>query len=224
MTSLKLIRQTPIDESIVCLEFKAKPDIIWQPGQYIGIEVPHANSDSGGTRRHFTIASAPHESIIRLVTRRGKSSFKQALLALKPDETIWIVEPPTGNFVWENSKRPKIFVAAGVGITPFYAILKDQAQHKLTAPVHLLYFHKQTILPFSGEFLMWSNQDPNLTITQISQGYDPALLSKYVTQLAESTIYLGGPMSVIPLLLPPYNLRPQQIIKDEFTGYSTSDY
>ncbi|HQT83050.1 MAG TPA: FAD-dependent oxidoreductase, partial [Candidatus Paceibacterota bacterium] len=101
----------------------------FRPGQYLEWTLGHRFSDNRGNRRFFTIASAPTEAdgMVRLGAKfyEPKSSFKRALGAMKLNDAI-SVSHLAGDFVLPKDKKKKlVFIAGGIGVTPF----RSQVQH-----------------------------------------------------------------------------------------------
>src|SRR5674476_218591 len=95
-------------------------------GQFSELYLPHDHPDERGEKRWFTISSSPHEKLVSITTKfaleRG-SSFKQTLSQLKPDATVELAEA-MGDFVLPvDQTRPLIFIAGGIGLTPFHSML-----------------------------------------------------------------------------------------------------
>ncbi len=85
------------------------------------------HADDPKTTRYFTIASAPFEQRVTLTTRfatERRSSFKRALREL-PIGAAVEAEGPSGNFVVKVPEVDRVFIAGGIGITPYRAILLD---------------------------------------------------------------------------------------------------
>ncbi len=124
-------------------EFRLHPaaPVRFSPGQYLELSLPHRRPDLGGTRRVFSIASAPGEPelAIGVRIREEPSSFKRALLALEPGATlratgVW------GDFVLPRDPAARLaLVAAGIGVTPFVSQLAALAAAGRAADVELLY-------------------------------------------------------------------------------------
>ena len=67
------------------------------------------------------------------------SSFKKALKQLQPGDEI-LMSDPMGDFVLPMLiQTPLIFVAGGIGITPFHSILSWLTATKENRPIKLLY-------------------------------------------------------------------------------------
>lgn len=91
-------------------------------GQYMELSMPHHGSDSRGSRRVFSITSAPQQEdavSFGLRTTESGSSFKKALLELPKDARI------TGTVVGGDFRLPRdasaplLLAAGGIGVTPF---------------------------------------------------------------------------------------------------------
>lgn len=95
------------------------------PGQYIRVLLNIENPDDRGSTRFFSVASSPTEpEYLFITTRIIKSSFKLALANLKKGEVVKFMGP-FGKFILkEEEKKPKVFVAGGIGVTPFRSMIK----------------------------------------------------------------------------------------------------
>ena len=116
----------------------------YQPGQYFWVELldpPY--EDEKGARRHITAVTSPSEKgVIGLCTRMRDSAFKRSLADL-PVGTEVEVEQPKGTFVLpEESSRPLVFVAGGIGITPFRSMLRYIGDEHLPHRVTLIYSNR----------------------------------------------------------------------------------
>ena len=91
----------------------------------------HSETDSEGIVRSFSIASAPYEDQLLVVTRMRKSAFKR-VLAILPLGTEVKLEGPMGSFTLHNNRgKPRVFLAGGIGITPFLSMLRQATEEKL---------------------------------------------------------------------------------------------
>ncbi len=107
--------------------FKPPRTIRYTAGQFIEMYLPHDNPDERGIKHFFTLSSSPTEKLISISTKFAgakSSTFKKTLFKLKPGAKIKLVEP-MGDFVLPKDKTiPLVFVAGGIGITPFRSMVK----------------------------------------------------------------------------------------------------
>ena len=124
------------------LAFAPAHPVRFAAGQYMELNLPHERTDGRGSRRVFSITSAPQDadtvSFGLRVSERG-SSFKKALLGLKAGATV------TGTLVGGDFRLPKdssvplLLAAGGIGITPFISQLRDVARRGQDRDVVLVY-------------------------------------------------------------------------------------
>src|SRR6185436_7495891 len=72
-----------------------------------------------GESRTFSIASAPYEAHLTVATRMRDSVFKRTLKTAQPGLKIEIDGPDGIMTLHEDAARPAVFLAGGIGITPF---------------------------------------------------------------------------------------------------------
>ena len=122
----------------------AKPHLKFEPGQYLEWTLGHERTDSRGNRRYFTIASSPTEPNLRLGVKfyDNPSSFKKKMLAMEPGDEI-MAGQLAGDFILPRDPEKKlVFIAGGIGITPFRSMVKylmDRGEKRLIA---LLYSNR----------------------------------------------------------------------------------
>lgn len=109
--SLKLIEKVHLTDNIWSFRFNSDGPLTWTAGQFIRVELPHAQPDNEGVKRWFTVSSAPHERVIQITTRVTDTTFKQALANLPIGGELQLLEKPDGDFVWQDSDRPVVFIA-----------------------------------------------------------------------------------------------------------------
>lgn len=139
----------------------------WLPGQYFYYTLPKLKfSDTRGATRHFTISSSPTEGpILRLTTRiRDGSGYKKTLDSLELDTQIE-GEGPTGTFIVDEKEvGPHIFLAGGIGITPFRAIIKYNIDKNLKIPMHLIYSNSGSDFAFKKDLDDWQKNNDYIKV------------------------------------------------------------
>jgi len=123
LTLKEKIKLTP---SIYDFVFASDRRFSFLPGQYLEWTLGHDNADDRGNRRYFTIASSPTEEEIHLGVKfyEDASSFKRKLFALDPGDML-AVGSLAGDFTMTKNKKEKlVFIAGGIGVTPFRSMVK----------------------------------------------------------------------------------------------------
>lgn len=208
--------------------FTAHTPTTWTPGQFIRVELPHDNPDDEGTKRWFTISSTPHDGYIQITTRVTDTTFKQALSALPVGGTINLVEQPDGDFVWQESDKPLVFVAGGIGITPFYSMLKARGHSGQSVLATLIYNGRTDELPFKAEFDEASKRHPEFHVHYvIGEQLTVDKLKRIVPELAVSEVYVSGPEPMVEALgeqLRASGIEDQKLHEDFFPRYNKDTY
>lgn len=226
--TLKLSNKENLVGNVWAFRFQPEKSLSWTAGQFIKVELPHDNPDDEGTSRYFTVSSAPYEGIIQITTRVTDSTFKKALAALPVDGVLQIIKEPEGDFVWEDSEKPIVFIAGGIGITPFYSILKQKFHNKQPLKLLLIYGSRDDEVPFKDELAQWQVADPNFKVNyQVGVRLSPEVLKGIVPGLNESLVYLSGPEPMVEDLgykLKAVGLPEAQLKQDFFPNYTEENY
>lgn len=139
---LTLKKKLRLSDTLYEFAFAAESGLQFLPGQYAEWTLAHKNSDDRGNRRYFTVASARGEDHVLLGTKidpARSSSFKKALLALSVGQTLSLSQI-TGDFVLPHNKNKKlVFIAGGIGITPFRSMIQDLLDRKEKRDIILCY-------------------------------------------------------------------------------------
>lgn len=211
--NLKIIKFQPEagDAFSIILE---KPDNFhFYPGQYLDYEI--------GDTRSFTISASPTENFLMLTTKKTRSEFKKTLFKLKPDETI-SASSPIGTFILDESS-PAVFIAGGVGITPFRSMIKYALDQKLNMPISLIYTNSDENFIFKDELNGWQKLMPHLKIIFHNSAESDRLQTLDTSYLLHNTIYyLSGPpkfVDHIQKILLDMKIDETSIRSDYFDGY-----
>lgn len=124
--------------------FEKSKQFYFKAGQYMEWTLKHRDVDSRGNRRYFTLASSPTEPEVHLGVKfyPEPSSFKNRLLALPIGEEI-IASQQAGDFVLPKDKtQGLVFIAGGIGITPFRSMIQYLIDTKEKRPITILYSNK----------------------------------------------------------------------------------
>lgn len=208
---LKFLRKQQDTGDVWSFFFEPAEPLEWRAGQSIRLEIPRKSW--GYDERRFTIASAPSEEHIRITTRVSSSEFKQSLADLEVGKSLdgHNIE---GNFIWDNSDWPSLFLAAGIGITPFRAMLAEWAGKE---QIKLLYQSRDEPPVFGKELSEWLGEALRVT----SQRLDPDAVMSFCPDWLERQVYVSGPEQMVHDLsrqLLAAGLPAGQLKTDLFTG------
>lgn len=106
----------------VTLRPKQRPMPKHRSGQFLFVRFPH---DKELNESHpFTISSAPAEDVLRL-TIKASGDFTRELFAKLEEGADAIIEGPYGMFNYRTGGPKQIWIAGGIGLTPFLSFMRD---------------------------------------------------------------------------------------------------
>jgi len=118
-----LRKREQIAEGTIAFHFEKPAGFEFRAGQFLDwtlINPPE--TDAEGNTRAFSIVSAPFESDV-IATRMRDTAFKRVLRSM-PLGTEVKIDGPSGSFtLHKNSAKPAVFLAGGIGITPFVSMV-----------------------------------------------------------------------------------------------------
>jgi ferredoxin-NADP reductase len=220
------------------LVFTSEKPLLFKPGQYLEWTLAHAWPDTRGIRRFFTIASSPTEHELRLGVKfyQNGSTFKKRLLTMKPGDTI-IASQLGGNFVLpKDIKKKLVFIAGGIGITPFRSQIQYLLDTQEVRPITLFYANKtpadvayHQMLALAKEKLgiktVYAFTDPGAVPQELPSAV-PAItagvIKREVPDFAECTFYLSGPHGMVTAfeeILADMDIPKRHIKTDFFPGF-----
>lgn len=206
--------------------FTPDESVTWKAGQYAHYVLHHEPTDNRGSDRWFTIAAAPYEKRPMITTRfndERSSSFKKALKATKVGDAIEVSEIE-GDFTLDDLHAEYVFLAGGIGVTPFHSIIKELAHEGTLPHITLLYANRDEHAPYRAELDTIAKDNPNLTIRYLAanERLDENTIKKYVPDLSTLIFYVSGPEPMVESLgttLKAMGVAPDRIKQDWFPGY-----
>jgi predicted ferric reductase len=143
----------------VTLRAKKDPIPKHRAGQFLFVRFP--NDRTLNESHPFTISSAPHEDVLRL-TIKASGDFTRALFSDLKAGTDATVEGAYGMFDYKTSGPKQIWIAGGIGLTPFLSFIRDM-DGKLNHEIDLYYTvrHKEEAV-FLDEIEAASKKNPRL--------------------------------------------------------------
>lgn len=199
---LRLVRKTQLTSDVVDFVFENPTSFLFRPGNYMEWTLPHEKADDRGNRRYFTIASSPTESEIHVGVKfyPKSSSFKQALHDLQIGEEI-VASQVAGDFVLPNRSDARcVFIAGGIGITPFRSMIQYLIDKNEKRDITLLYAAKT-----EEDFAYWELFEQARTAIGINTVYVPStkgmitpeVIERHVPHAHECLFYISGPRAMV---------------------------
>lgn len=140
---VKLIDKKEVAKDTMAFYFEKPEGYFYLAGQHTDWEeINPAKTDAEGTSRVFCYASAPHEDFLMIASRMRDTAYKNVLRNLPAGRQVEVGEPRGSLVLPENSNQPVVFLAGGIGITPFRSIVLDAAQRKLSNKIFLFYSNR----------------------------------------------------------------------------------
>jgi len=140
-----LLGRTEVAKGTMAFQFDKPNNFVFKAGQYINLTLSGSQPQFGpsdGMTHTFSIVSSPSDEEILVTTRMRGTVFKQALSSLPVGSGVRI-EGPIGSFsLHNNTSRPAVFLAGGIGIAPFLSMLSYATQEKLHHPIILFYANR----------------------------------------------------------------------------------
>ncbi len=223
---LLLTEKTKLSDTTSAFTFKLPYKVHYLPGQYMEWTLPHAKADMRGIRRFFTIASSPtEEGIVSLGVKsyNPSSTFKRKLFSLIQGDTVWAASP-AGDFILpESASKKLVFIAGGIGITPFRSMVKYLVDRKEKRDIVL--FHVAAGKEFVYKELLKEAEKVGVKTVQVNLSADekltPDVLKDEVPDFKNRTFYISGSNVMVHShkdLLKKLGINNSKIITDYFPG------
>ncbi len=234
---LRLRKKVKMSPYILDFIFKPSQKLAFQPGQYMEFTLAHEHPDSRGNRRYFTLASSPTENDVHLGVRfyDEGSSFKHALYRVD-NKTDVIAAQIAGDFTLPSDPNEKlVFIAGGIGITPFRSMLKYLLDTQQRRDIVLFYANKTADEIVYNDVLSAAYTKLGVkifyTLTDVAAlprnwpGFvgrlDERMIMHAIPDYDERTFYLSGPPNMVNAyekVLMNMGVLNDQIKKDFFPG------
>jgi ferredoxin-NADP reductase len=234
----KYIGHDVVAEGTMLFRFEKPEGFTYTAGQSIDLLlIDPPETDAEGDTRAFTLASAPDDTHLAIATRMRDTAFKRVLKSMVPG-TPMRFEGPFGELTLpEQPERPIVFLAGGIGITPFYSMSRYATTHSLPHQITLFYSNRRPEdAAFLNELLTLPERNPNFalvgTMTEMEksaqewageQGYiDATMLKQHLADAENALYYIAGPIGMVAALRTMLNemgVKKESIRTEEFTGY-----
>jgi ferredoxin-NADP reductase len=235
---VRLKKKEEVAEGTMAFHFEKPSGFQFKPGQFANLTLVNPpETDAEGNVRTFSIASAPNEADLMFATRMRDTAFKRVLKAM-PLGTEITLGGPFGSFtLHSDSSRPGVFLAGGIGITPFRSMILYASRSALPHSLELFYSNRR---PEDAAFLheLEGVAEKNTrfqfigTMTQMEKSkrkwegktglIDKQMLSESADDLQGSICYVAGPPAMVSAIghaLTDLGISEDNIRSEEFAGY-----
>ncbi|HEX5430243.1 MAG TPA: RnfABCDGE type electron transport complex subunit D [Patescibacteria group bacterium] len=207
----------------------------FRPGQYLEWTIRH-KADLRGNRRYFTIASSPTEDNLRLGVKfyDKSSSFKKTLQDLPPGSKLFAGQL-AGDFTLPSDPSKKlVFIAGGIGITPYRSMLKYLLDKNEKRPAILFFSNRNADEIVYRDVLDEASEKLGIKTVYTLTGDVPAdwagergrldadKIVRHVPDYKERTFYISGTQNMVTStkdLLSGMGVAGRRIKTDFFPGY-----
>ena len=189
------------NNSVTEVVMRAKKDRIKEQraGQFLFVRF---SGDKTLNEAHpFTISSAPHEDVLR-VTIKASGDFTRHLFAnLRPGMDA-IIEGPYGMFNYKDGGQKQIWVAGGIGVTPFLSFIRDMNGNlKHDIDIYYTVRHQEEAI-FTHEIEEAAKKNPRLKAHIRCSSTDGSLTAEDIVKdaggdIREHHVYMCGPLPMV---------------------------
>jgi ferredoxin-NADP reductase len=234
----RLLRRETVAEGTMAFYFEKPAGFQFKAGQSVDWTlVDPPETDAEGNTRTFSIASAPHEPEIMVVTRMRDTAFKRVLASM-PIGSAVNADGPMGSFtLHRNAEKPAVFLTGGIGITPFLSMVRQAVAERLPHKLYLFYGNNR---PEDAAFLDSIQKltagiptvrfIPTMADMAKSTGpwhgltgfIDRKMLEAQLTSLQGPIYYIAGPPAMVVAMrqmLSTAGVDEDDIRTEEFAGY-----
>lgn len=233
--TLKLTDRHEVARNTIELRFAKPAGFTYTAGQYGGFTLINpSETDAGGITRRFSLLSSPSDDYLAIATRIQNSAYKRVLANLPIGSDIKFAGP-TGNFILHDEiSVPTVLIAGGIGIAPFYSMMRFAASQNSSRQIILFYGNQtrddaayldqlvsieqqhsaiKTIAAMANPDATWQGETGYITHTMIK---------KYVPDISQPIFYVcGSPAMVTAIqeLLVEMGVADDHIKVEDFPGY-----
>jgi ferredoxin-NADP reductase len=203
-------------ENIRSFYFKPEAPLVYTAGQFSELNLIHPHPDSRGIKRWFTLSSSPKDNLLSITTKyagdKKSSSFKKSLFKLEPGTPATMAEP-MGDFVLPKLiQTPLLFIALGIGITP-YLIYGVKSEEEVLFQTSMAKANQHATIVVESPSAAWGGERGKLDAQMILGIEKPA---------SDSLIYVSGPELAVEDIqneLIHAGIKKTQLVLDFFPNY-----
>jgi ferredoxin-NADP reductase len=237
--SITLLRtRETVAEGTMAFHFDRPGGFDFKAGQYMILTLLNPpEMDAEGNTRTFTISSPPADPGLMITTRMRDTAFKRVLRTITLPAEVKI-KGPYGSFtLHKDAAKPAVFLAGGIGITPFLSIIAQATRERLGNAIYLFYSSRRPEdSAFLSSLLDLAGQNPNFhfvpTMTDMEKSkmdwkgergvINGEMLVRHLPSLQGPIYYTAGPPGMVTAMrkmATTAGAKEDDIRTEEFSGY-----
>ncbi len=234
----RLLGRSSVAQGTMAFHFAKPTGFSFKAGQATDLTLLNPpETDSEGNIRTFSIASPPFEDQLTFATRMRDTAFKRSLKVL-PIGTEINISLPSGSFtLHKNANKPAVFLAGGIGITPFLSVVRQADHDRVAQKLCLFYSNRRPEdAPFLDILQGLEKTNPNFrliaTMTEMARSdrqwkgdtgfINGQMLARHLATLQGPIYYIAGPPPMVAAMremLVSVGVDEDEIRTEEFAGY-----
>lgn len=234
----KLLSRSNVAEGTMAFHFAKPPGFTFKAGQAADLTLLNPpETDSEGNIRTFSIASPPFEEQLTFATRMRDTAFKRSLKVVPLGTEIQIASPSGSFTLHKHANKPAVFLAGGIGITPFLSVVRQADHDRLPHKLYLFYSNRRPEdAPFLEILQGLEKTSPNFrlvaTMTEMARSsrewngetglIDREMVTRHVRTLQGPIYYVAGPPPMVAAMremLVGAGVDEDDVRTEEFAGY-----
>lgn len=211
----KLIRKEEVADGTMAFYVEKPEGFSYVAGQHPTVKIVHpAETDEEGDSRTFSFITIPSDPEVGFTTRMRDTAFKRNIKNAPEGLEIELKNPRGSMILPTETGRPLVFLAGGIGITPFMSMIR-QATHEQSQQDIYMFYANRTIgqAAFLKDLEELAQKNPHFTfIPTMTQEDDSIwtgekgritkeLIQKHLPRTEDTIYYLAGPTGMVTALM-----------------------
>jgi len=228
MHDVRLLGRAQVADGTLEFRLSRPPGFEFRAGQSVSLALLDPPRVPSSAQRTLSLASAPGDPDLAVATRmREGSAYKRALGALGVGSGLRLRGPRGAMTLHEDASRPAVFVAGGIGITPFMSMLRQAARERSTRPLQLAYANRgRGDAPYLAELEALAHKLPRFRLlahmTDAQGRLDAGVLARFAGDASAPVYYLAGPPAMVDAMksaLRELRVADVDVRSEQFYGY-----